>query len=53
MKYKIVGNKRINNKEPGEVIELKDPFLEQSLIDGGHLEKVKGSVKKKGKNAEG
>ncbi len=46
MKFKIIGNKKINGKEPGEVIEIKDDLLIDSLVAAGHLEKV--ASKKKG-----
>lgn len=49
MKFKIIGNKKINGKEPGEVIEIKDDFLAETLTAGGHIEKVQGSAKKKDK----
>jgi hypothetical protein len=45
-KYKIIGNKKINGKEPGEVLELKDEQVADSLVAGGHLEKVKNNKKK-------
>lgn len=49
MKFKIIGNKKINGKEPGEVIEIKDDILAETLAAGGHIEKVQGSPKKKDK----
>ena len=47
MKYKIIGNKKINGKEPGEVIEIKDDMLAVTLVAGGHIQKVKSDSKKK------
>ena len=49
MKFKIIGNKKINGKEPGEVIEIKDDVLAETLEAGGHIQKVQGSAKKKDK----
>jgi hypothetical protein len=46
MKFKIIGNKKINGKEPGEVIEIKDDLLAESLVSGGHIEKVSPGKKK-------
>ena len=51
MKYKIIGNKKINGKEPGDIIDIQDGMLAQSLEMGGHIKKVQGSPKKKDKNA--
>jgi hypothetical protein len=50
MKYKIIGNKKINGKEPGDVIDIQDGMLAQSLEMGGHIQKVQGSPKKKDKS---
>lgn len=46
-KFKIIGNKKINGKEPGEVVEIKDGAVADSLVAGGHLEKVKSNKKKR------
>lgn len=48
-KFKIIGNKKINGKEPGDFIEIKDDAIAKSLVAGGHLEKVKAEPKKKDK----
>ena len=47
MKFKIIGNKKINGAEPGEVVEIKDELLADSLVAGGHLKKIKSDLKKK------
>tara|TARA_Y100000593_G_C4272740_1_gene318286 strand:+ start:1204 stop:1353 length:150 start_codon:yes stop_codon:yes gene_type:complete len=49
MKFKIIGNKKINDAKPGEVIEINDELLADSLVAGGHIEKVKNNKKKGGK----
>ena len=46
MKFKIIGNKKINGKEPGEVIEIKDDLLSESLLSGCHIQKVIWGKKK-------
>ena len=47
MKFKIVGNKKINDAMPGEVIEINDELVADSLMAGGHIEKVKKEPKNK------
>ena len=47
MMFKIIGNKKINGKEPGELVEIKDELLADSLLAGGHIQKS-NPVKKKG-----
>ena len=47
MKFKIVGNKKINDAKPGEVIEINDEAVADSLIAGGHIQKVKKEPKNK------
>ena len=44
---KIIGNKKINGVEPGDVVEIKDDLIADSLVAGGHLEKIKSDSKKK------
>ena len=51
MKFKIIGNKKINGKEPGELVEIKDEQMAQALIAGGHIKDEKIKHKKGAKNA--
>ena len=34
MKFKIIGNKKINGAEPGEVVEIKDELFPDSIVTG-------------------
>lgn len=38
MKYKIIGSKKVMDKEFGEVIEIDDEQVAKSLIKAGHIE---------------
>ena len=38
MKYKIIGNKKVMDKEKGETITIEDEDVAKSLIKGGHIE---------------
>lgn len=38
MKYKIIGSKKVMDKEFGEVIEIDDEQIAKSLIKAGHIE---------------
>ena len=38
MKYKIIGNKKVMDKEKGETITIDDENVAKSLIKGGHIE---------------
>ena len=38
MKYKIIGNKKVMDKEKGEIITIEDEDVAKSLIKGGHIE---------------
>jgi hypothetical protein len=45
MKYKIIGNKKVQGKEKGEIITVEDESVAKSLIKGGHIEPT--TIKKK------
>ena len=46
MKFKIIGNKKINGIEPGEVIEIKDEAVADSLSCWwSSLKKLKANLK--------
>ena len=45
MKYKIIGNKKVMDKEKGEIITIEDEDVAKSLIKGGHIEPT--TIKKK------
>ena len=45
MKYKIIGNKKIDDSKRGDVIEIDDEVKAQALIAGGHIEIVKKQAK--------
>jgi hypothetical protein len=47
LKYKIIGTKKIDGIEPGEIIEIKDDKKADSLVAGGHIEKIKSEAKRK------
>ena len=47
MKYKIIGNKKIDGFEPGQTIEIEDGNKADSLVAAGHLEKIKNKPKAK------
>jgi len=38
MKYKIIGNKKVQGKEKGDIITIDDENVAKSLIKGGHIE---------------
>ena len=38
MKYKIIGNKKVQGKEKGDIITIDDKNVAKSLIKGGHIE---------------
>jgi len=44
-KYKIIGNKKVMDKEKGDIITIKDENVAKSLIKGGHIEPT--TIKKK------
>ena len=37
-KYKIIGNKKVMDKEKGDIISIDDDNIAKSLIKGGHIE---------------
>ena len=45
MKYKIIGNKKVQGKEKGDIITIDDENVAKSLIKGGHIEPT--TIKKK------
>jgi len=45
LKFKIIGTKKIDDKEPGEIIDLQDLDQILTLTQAGHIEKIK-KVKK-------
>jgi len=49
MKYKIIGNKKVQGKEKGDIINIDDKEVAKSLIKGGHIEAIiiKENSKKK------
>ena len=47
MKYKIIGNKKIDDSKPGDVIEIDDEVKAQALIAGGHIAIIKKPAKGK------
>ena len=44
-KYKIIGNKKVMDKEKGDIISIDDEDIAKSLIKGGHIEPT--TIKKK------
>jgi len=44
-KYKIIGNKKVMDKEKGEIITIEDQDVAKSLMKGGHIEPT--TIKKK------
>jgi|TARA_R100000479_G_scaffold161204_1_gene98882 hypothetical protein len=44
-KYKIIGNKKVMDKEKGDIISIDDEDVAKSLIKGGHIEPT--TIKKK------
>ena len=45
MKYKIIGSKKVQGKEKGDIITIDDENVAKSLIKGGHIEPT--TIKKK------
>jgi dihydrodipicolinate reductase len=48
MKFEVIGNHKVMGADKGEVIEIDNEVLAQTLIDGGHIKEVKRSRTKKG-----
>tara|TARA_X000000368_G_scaffold341509_1_gene279857 strand:- start:164 stop:319 length:156 start_codon:yes stop_codon:yes gene_type:complete len=50
LKFKIIGTKKIDDKEPGEIIDLQDLDQILTLTQAGHIEKIKKVKKIKKEN---
>lgn len=51
-KFKIIGTKKINGKEPGEIVDLKDLDQIITLTKAGHIKELdKKDKAKKNKKA--
>jgi len=44
-KYKIIGNKKVQGANPGEIIEVNDEQVAKTLIKAGHIKLTR--IKKK------
>lgn len=51
-KYKIVGLKKVQGKEPGEVIEVTDEQVAKTLMKAGHIKPTR-IIKKRARKKDG
>jgi|TARA_R100000655_G_scaffold89274_1_gene129731 hypothetical protein len=51
MKFQVIGNHKVMGADKGDIIEIHDDTLINTLTLGGHIKEYKG--KKRARNAKG